>query len=153
MKIILRAALAVAVLATANLAGEPNVAGAANTAVLPERAGTLCEIARPNWAVVRVTVASDGNVEAMRVAYRFADEAFGTRALQAVSQTSFVPLSHVDKHATFDYLVSSDENGKHATRFVESLAASESPAPVRMRVAPGNDAWAAESGRSCMGRT
>lgn len=153
MKIILRAALAVAVLATATLVGEPRVASAANSAVLPPRADTLCEIARPNWAVVRVTVAHDGSIEAMRVAYRTADEIFGTRALQAVSQTSFVPVSHVGKNATFDYLVSADENGKHEARFVESLAASESPAPVRMRVARGRNAWTAATEHSCMVRT
>jgi len=153
MKTILRAAIGVAVLAAATLAGTPTVAGAANTATPPPRADTLCEIAHPNWAVVRVTVSRDGSVEAMRVAYRTADESFGTRALQAVSQTSFVPVSHIDNHATFDYLLSSDENGKHAARFVESLAASESPAPVRMRVVRGRNAWTAVTERSCMART
>jgi TonB family protein len=92
----------------------------------------------PTWALLRVNVSAAGDLEGIRLRYASGNRSFDRTALQAVSRMVFVPASHIDGPAGFDYLILQDARGRHA-RVVPALAGYHGSEHPPVRVVPGRD--------------
>jgi len=108
------AAIAVAALGTAN----------------PAAAATH---ASPAWALLRVDVSPQGDVEGVRLRYASGNRSFDRTALEAASRTVFAPKFHLKGPTAFDYLLLRDAQGRH-TRIVPVLSGYQGSAHSLVRV-------------------
>jgi len=93
------------------------------------------------WAVVRVSVSDRGDVEGMRIAYQSGDKPFNKMALQAVAKTTFTPILETPKASTFDYLLTTNADGKRATRIMARLPGDAHVSPAAGVAVRGTNPW------------
>jgi TonB family protein len=141
-------ALATFALAASSVAGLATAASTVKTphgqsapAVTPDEVAVGNGARRQAWAVLRVSVTGNGNVDAIRLAYTSGNPAFNKSALQAVSKTTFVPEARKAGAATFDYLLMV-KNGQRQSRIMAHAPGDAQTSTVAsVRVPRDGNAW------------
>jgi TonB family protein len=139
-KTLVTAAVALAAFGTATLgAAKPAAAAAPATASTHVAQGAAAPHVAPTWAVLHVDVSAVGDVEGVRLRYASGNRSFDRAALEAASRAVFVPTSHLNGPAGFDYLVLHDGRG-HQERIVPTLAGYHDSKHAPVRVVTGDGA-------------